>query len=151
MDKEAINYETKVLHFSAHMFFEKPEVKKALYNAVKKFAFKNQSDSKKTQRLHTVLSKKENDRLIIDEETSETGLGFVDKFVSIFNIRKKLEKARSEIKAKNWCNSYPHIWGNELYNRSVSISNPFFEKLFLPVMINLTESDRERGSMFLVM
>ena len=99
MDKEAINYETKALHFSAHMFFEKPEVKKALYNAVKKFAFKNQSDSKKTQRLHTVLSKKENDRLIIDEETSETGLGFVDKFVSIFNIRKKLEKARSEIKA----------------------------------------------------
>ena len=84
------------------MFFEKLEVKKALYlyNAVKKFAFKNQSDSKKTQRLHTVLSKKENDRLIIDEETSETGLGFVDKFVSIFNIRKKLEKARSEIKAK---------------------------------------------------
>ena len=151
MDKEAINYETKALHFSAHMFFEKPEVKKALYNAVKKFAFKNQSDSKKTQRLHTVLSKKENDRLIIDEETSETGLGFVDKFVSIFNIWKKMEKARSEIKAKNWCNSYPHIWGNELYNRSVSISNPFFEKLFLPVMINLTESDRERGSMFLVM
>ena len=98
MDKEAINYETKALHFSAHMFFDKPEVKKALYNAVKKFAFKNQSDSKKTQRLHTVLSKKENDRLIIDEETSETGLGFVDKFVSIFNIRKKLEKARSEIK-----------------------------------------------------
>ena len=93
MDKEAINYETKALHFSAHMFFEKPEVKKALYNAVKKFAFKNQSDSKKTQRLHTVLSKKENDRLIIDEETSETGLGFVDKFVSIFNIRKKTGKS----------------------------------------------------------
>ena len=71
--------------------------------------------------------------------------------MSIFNIRKKLEKACSEIKAKNWCNSYPHIWGNELYNRSVSISNPFFEKLFLPVMINLTESDRQKGSMFLVM
>ena len=41
--------------------------------------------------------------------------------------------------------------GNELYNRSVSYSNPFFENLFLPVMINLTESDREKGSMFLVM
>ena len=41
MDKEAINYETKALHFSAYMFFEKPEVKKALYNLVKLFAFKN--------------------------------------------------------------------------------------------------------------
>ena len=57
------------------MFFEKPEVKKVLYYLVKQFAFKNQSESKKTQRLHTVLSKKENDTLIIDEETSETGLG----------------------------------------------------------------------------
>ena len=52
-----------------------------------------------------------------------------------------MEKARSEIKAKNWSNSYPHVWGNELYNRSVYISNPFY----------LTESDREKGSMFLVM
>ena len=86
LDKEAINYETKALHYSAHMFFEKPEVKKTLFHLVKLFAFKNQSESRKTQRLHTVLSKKENDRLIIDEETSETGLGlnFVDKFVSLF-------------------------------------------------------------------
>jgi len=58
---------------------------------------------------------------------------------------------RNEISAKNWCSAYPHVWGNELYNRSVSISNPFFEKLFLPVMTNLTEGDRERGSRFIVM
>ena len=34
MDKEEINYETKALHFSAHMFFEKPEVKKALHSLI---------------------------------------------------------------------------------------------------------------------
>ena len=28
MDKEAINYETRALHFCAHMFFKKPEIKK---------------------------------------------------------------------------------------------------------------------------
>ena len=92
------------------MFFEKPEVKKALHSLVKQFAFKNQSESKKTVRLHTVLSKKKNDTLIIDEETSEVGLGFVDKFVSIFILRKKLEKVRSEITAKKWCTAYPHVW-----------------------------------------
>ena len=118
---------------------------------VKHFAFKNQSESKKTARLHTVLSRKLVDNLIIEEETSETGLGFVDKFASLFVLRKKLDKVRNEISAKNWCSAYPHVWGNELYNRSVSISNPFFEKLFLPVMTNLTESDRERGSRFIVM
>ena len=36
--------------------------------------------------------------------------------------------------------------GNELYNRSVNIQNPFFEKLFSPVMGRLTNEDRERGS-----
>ena len=56
-------------------------------------------------------------------------------------LEKKLKKACSAIKAKNWSNSYPHVWGNELYNRSVYISNPFY----------LTESEREKGSMFLVM
>ena len=92
MEKEAINYETKALHFSAHMFFEKPEVKKALYALVKQFAYKNQSESKRTARLHTVLSRKDNDCLIIEEETSEAGLGFVDKFVSLFSLRKSWKK-----------------------------------------------------------
>ena len=116
LEKEAIDYETKALHFSAHMFFEKPEVKKALCGLVKQFAFKNQSESKKTARLHTVLSRKPNDSLIIEEETSESGLGFVDKFASLFVLRKKLDKVRNEISAKNWCSAYPHVWGNELYN-----------------------------------
>ena len=58
MDKKAINYETQALHFSAHMFFKKPELKQVLHNLVKHFAFKNQSESKKTSRLHTVLSQK---------------------------------------------------------------------------------------------
>ena len=44
-------------------------------------------ESKKTAKLHTVLSRKSNDALIIEEETSETGLGFVDKFVSIATLR----------------------------------------------------------------
>ena len=92
LEKEAINYETKALHFSAHLFFEKTEVKKALYALVKQFAFKNQSESKKTARLHPVLSRKDNDCLIIEEETSVTGLGFVDKFVSLLFSEKNWKK-----------------------------------------------------------
>ena len=97
LEKEPIDYETKALHFSAHMFFEKPEVKKALCSLVKQFAFKNQSESKKTARLHTVLSRKPNDSLIIEEETSESGLGFVDKFASLFIFEKKVDKFKQRI------------------------------------------------------
>ena len=48
LSKEAIDYETKALHFSAHMFYEKPEIKKQLYAMVNRFAFKNIKSSKKT-------------------------------------------------------------------------------------------------------
>ena len=105
---------------------------------MRNFAYKKFMESKKTAKLHTVLSRKSNDSLIIEEETSETGLGFVDKFVSIATLRNKLESVMSEIKSKKWSSAYPHVWGNELYNRAVHIQNPFFESLFLPVMEKLT-------------
>ena len=59
-------------------------------------------ERKKTTKLHTVLSRKVNHKLIIEEETHETGLGFVDKFVSIATLRKKLESVKSEIQSKMW-------------------------------------------------
>ena len=76
---------------------------------MEQFTFKNQSESKKTERLHTVLSIKDNHCLIIGEETSEAGLGFVDKIVSLFALRKKLKAVRSETKSKNWSTAYPHV------------------------------------------
>jgi hypothetical protein len=145
LSKEAIDYETRALHFSAHMFYEKPEIKKQLYAMVNRFAFKNIKSSKKTTKLHTVLSRKANDVLIIEEETSETGLGFVDKFATLFSLRKRLDNARNDLVKTGCSTAYPHIWGNELYNRSVHTQNPFFEKLFEPVMMKVTAEDRERG------
>ena len=110
--KRAIDYETKALHFSAHMFFEKPEIKKELHSLARNFSYKKFMESKKTAKLHTVLSRKNNDNLIIEEETSETGLGFVDKFVSIATLRTKLESVLSDIKSSKWSSAYPRVWGN---------------------------------------
>ena len=93
-----------------------------------------------------MLSIKTNDSLVIEEETSEIGLGFVDKFAALFTIRQRIDSVRSDILTKGWTSAYPHVWGNELYNRSVNTQNPFFEKLFLPVMTRLTIEDREKGS-----
>ena len=50
LSKEAIDYETRALHFSAHMFFEKPEIKKQLHSLVSNFAYKNFSASKKNNK-----------------------------------------------------------------------------------------------------
>ena len=88
--------------------------------------------------------------LIIEEETRDAGLGFVEKFAFIWSLRKRLEQVKADILTKKWSSAYPHVWGNEIYNRSVFIQNPFFENLFLPVMERLTNEDRERGSMYIV-
>ena len=61
-------------------------------------------------------------------------------------MRKKLGAAKSEIQAKKWTSAYHRVWGNELYNRAVNIQNPFFEKLFSPVMDELMKRDRKRQS-----
>ena len=84
----------------------------ALICSVWKLEIKNVFQTKQTSKLHTVLSMKFNDTLIIEEETSdsETGLGFVDKFVSLFALRKKLDSVRSDILAKKWTSAYPHVW-----------------------------------------
>ena len=47
LSKEAIDYETKALHFSAHMFFEKPEIKKELHTLVRNSAYKKFMESKR--------------------------------------------------------------------------------------------------------
>ena len=46
--EEAIDYETKALHFSVHMFFKKTEIKRELHALVRNFAYKNWMESKKT-------------------------------------------------------------------------------------------------------
>ena len=94
---------------------------------VRSFGYKNFIKSKKTAKLHTVLSKKFNDTLVIEEETSETGLGFVDKFAFIWNLHKRLEQVRGDILTKKSSSAYPHGLGNEFHNRSVFIQNSVFE------------------------
>ena len=57
MEKEAINYETSVLHISAHMFFERTEVKQKLQSVIKEFAFKSGAN-KKAMKVNTTLNKR---------------------------------------------------------------------------------------------
>ena len=57
LDKEAINYETTALHVSAHMFFERNEVKQVFNLVLQDFAFKSGAN-KKVLKLCTTLNKK---------------------------------------------------------------------------------------------
>ena len=147
MEKEAINHETSVLHISAHMFFERTEVKQKLQSVINEFAFKSGAN-KKAMKVNTTLNKRrEVEGKLYDDSFA---LGFVEKFVEVMRLRKKLSKVNSEIEAKSWSNSWTFLWGNELYNRSVLYVNPLFENLFKSVMDEQTKKDRIEGSKMIV-
>ena len=57
LDKEAINYETNALHLSAHMFFERQDVKQKFVGILQDFAFKSGAN-KKVVKLCTTHNKK---------------------------------------------------------------------------------------------
>ena len=57
LDKEAINYETNALHLSAHMFFERQDVKQKFVGILQDFAFKSGAN-KKVLKLCTTHNKK---------------------------------------------------------------------------------------------
>ena len=99
LDKEAINYETTALHISAHMFFERTEVKQVFNLVLQDFAFKSGAN-KKVLKLCTTFNKKGQKDITSDNSSFE--MGFVDKFVEVFRLRTKLNKMSAEITEKGW-------------------------------------------------
>ena len=100
IDKDAINYETTAIHISAHMFFENAEVKQKWQSILNDFAFKSGAN-KKAFKIKTTLNKKrEEDELLPSD--ADISMGFVEKFVEVMRLRKKISKISAEIKADNW-------------------------------------------------
>ena len=126
---------------------KKTEVKQKWQGLLNEYAFKSGAN-KKAIKINTTLNKRTEEEL--KHYNDSFALGFVEKFVEVMRLRKKLAKVHSEIQAKNWSNSWSFMWGNELYNRSVLYVNPLFEKVFKPVMEEKTMKDRMEGSKMIV-
>ena len=76
-------------------------------------------------------------------------MGFVEQFVEVFKLRSKLTTISAEISEKKWSPSWPSMWGNKLYNKTVVHVNPTFEKLLKPVTEERTLKDRIKSSLFM--
>ena len=97
LDKEAINYETSVLHISAHMFFENMEVKQRWQSVLNDFAFKSGAN-KRTFKMMTTLNKKR--EVEVSSSDANISMGFVEKFVEVVRLRMKISRISGEIKQK---------------------------------------------------
>ena len=78
LEKEAIKYETNALHISAHMFFEKEEVKRDFNMFLQNFTFKSGAN-KKVLKLCTTINKRIQN--VKSADTSSLELGFVDSLL----------------------------------------------------------------------
>ena len=112
------------------MFFERTEVKQKWLGILNDFAFKS-GVNKKALKTNTTLNKRREEVAKNIEEIN--ALGFVEKFVEVMRLRKKLAKVSTDIIAKSWSSSWSFMWGNELYNRSVLYSNLLFEDIIVRV------------------
>ena len=74
MDKEAINYETFVLHISAHMFFENTEVKQRWQSVLNEFAFKSGANKKAFKFATTLNKTREVEKLSFPDADASLGL-----------------------------------------------------------------------------
>ena len=151
LDVDVINAETKALHHSAFLFFEKKEVKEKLYSLLTKFALVKDFSNLRVGKLTTV-SKQTNANYTIPENADlSVEHGFVENFCQLFKLREKLKNFRREVEEKQYTAAFPSLMGNCVFNSSVFWKCSYFEKLFKPVVENLNESDRIRGSKFMIM
>ena len=73
LENEAINYETKALHSSVHMFFERAEVKQKWQGILQDFAFK-MGHNKKAPKTATTINNKREVLTTLGDENSALGL-----------------------------------------------------------------------------
>ena len=85
LKNEAINYEKKALHISAHIFFERTELQQKWQGIRKKIAF-NTGHNKKAPEIGLIINNKQEVLTTLGDE----------------KLRKKLTKIKSEILKKQW-------------------------------------------------
>ena len=151
LDVDVINEEIKALHHGAFLFFERKEVKDKLHKLLLDFALLKETSHLKIGKLTTVSKQTNANYTIPEKSDSNAEHGFVENFCELFKLREKLKNLRREVEEKEYTLSYPSMMGNVVFNSSLFWKCSFFEELFKPVVENLNESDRIRGSKFMIM
>ena len=132
LDIEVINAEIKAFHYSAHLFYEKTEVKTKMLSIIQDFAVAKNYDLLKIGKLSSSSTQKQGNYKLATEEESEAEHGFVENFIQLFTLRDRLRKMRDEISEKIIASRYPSLMGNAVFNNTVQFKSAFFEKLMTP-------------------
>ena len=150
LDIEVINAEIRALHYSAHLFYEKTEVKTKMLSLIQDFAIAKSYEFLKLGKLSSLSTQKQSNYKLTVEDVPEAEHGFVENFMQLFSLRDRLRKMRDEISENGFCCKYPSLLGNTIFNTTVSFKSGFFEKLIAPFVEELNLNDRKTASKYMV-
>ena len=94
LDIEVINAEIKALHFCAHLFYEKTEVKTKMLSVIQDFVTAKNYERLKIGKLSSPSTQKQSNYKLEVEDDSEAEYCLLENFMQSFSLRDKLRKMR---------------------------------------------------------
>ena len=119
LDIEVINAETKSLHHSAHLFYEKPDVKSKMLFVTHNFAFTKDFSRLKKGKLAGSTNQRNPNYKLSTKEESDVEHGFVENFCQLFSFRERLRKINQEVSKKRFTAQYNSLMGNLIFHATV--------------------------------
>jgi len=142
LDKESIDKEVGILGIEAHMFWELPKVREMFNELCKRWFY---SDNKAYT--HSVIDVSEDPPVSTETKTTNTlssnvivgsekekrqcvKLGFVDKLIELWKLRKRILEDKTEITVSGILSRYNHDAGKAMMNKTVNFISNYISQLF---------------------
>ena len=160
LDRNSINKEIQRLGFEALMFWELPKVNDALNEICQKWFFNYSATTISgaiditgdTTDTHALVSSPQPTIAIVGsvkEKKQCVELGFVDKLIQLWRLRKSILEAKAEISVSGTLAKYNYKAGEAIMNKMVNYKSSYIHQLFKKRNMAITEEERRLSSMYM--
>ena len=164
LDKSSIDKEISILGIEALMFWELPKVDLALSNMCRKWFF-NECKAYKKNYLDLTKPESDNDGESVEianagnntkklsanatENTENIELGFIEKLLELWKLRKRIHEAKAEISVKGTLSRYNYRTGEAIMNKTMDYRSSFMKSLFKERCRAITKDERKRVALIM--
>ena len=163
LDKESIDKEVSILGIEAHMFWEQKTVKNDFDAFCRKWFFGDHKaylhgaivipDEPPSQATLSVDASNVNafpSTVIVDSEKEKRQcieLGFVDKLIELWKLRKRILEDKTEITVSGFLQRYTHEMGKAFMGKTMQFKSTYIARLFKDKNKEVTMEEKNRAAM----
>jgi hypothetical protein len=160
MDRKSINKEIQLLGIEALMFWELPKVNEALNEMCQKWFFNFSATTvsgaidvtdETADALITTTSTQPKIAIVgsAKEKKQCVELGFVDKLMQLWKLRKNIFEAKTEISVSGTLAKYNYKAGDAIMNKTLNYKSTYMHQLFKRRNRAITDEERRLSSLYL--